>query len=110
MNDTKRITRPTPKERRARRPGSNVLQYLVSLAVPLVIVLFWCCYYVVLPSDDVLSVRVLHKARPSFTDTLVFVSKFADDYNRATDERQAEIEKSYLYQRLLQTGIVRRTE
>jgi len=99
-----------PKPRRSRVLTWRILQVLASLAVPGVIVAFSSAYYVVLPSDDVLSVRVIRKPRLAFKDTVVFVSKFAEDYNRATDEEQEEIEKTYLYKRLLQTGIVRRTE
>lgn len=90
--------------------GNRVAQYLTSLAVPAVIAAFWWTYHVVLPSDDVLSMRVLRKERGSFSGTVVFAQKFVDDYNRATGETQDQLEKTYLYRRMLQTGIVRRSE
>jgi len=90
--------------------GNRVAQYLTSLAVPAVIAAFWWTYHVVLPSDDVLSMRVLRKEHGTFSGTVVFAQKFVDDYNRAPGETQDQLEKTYLYRRLLQTGIVRRSE
>ncbi len=90
--------------------GNRVAQWLTSLAVPAVLAAFWWTYHVVLPSDDVLSMRVLRKERGSFSGTVVFAQKFVDDYNRANGEAQDQIEKTYLYRRMLQTGIVRRSE
>ncbi|MFN7955423.1 MAG: hypothetical protein U0610_27110 [bacterium] len=104
--------RPEPAPAPAPKPSKAIrfAQYLTSLAVPATIAVFWWRYHVVLPSDDVFSMRVLRKEHGGFNDTVVFVGKFVDDYNRSGAEAQAEIEKRYLYRRLVNTGIVRRAE
>ena len=105
-----RRTEPTPSPTPKPSKAIRLAQVLTSLAVPATIAAFWWCYHVVLPSDDVFSMRVLRKEHGGFADTVVFVGKFVDDYNRAGNEGQAEIEKRYLYRRLVNTGIVRRAE
>ena len=108
------IHRKLEPERPAPAPppmlGNRIAQYVTSLAVPVVLAAFWWTYHVVLPSDDVSSMRTLRKERGSFSGTVVFAQKFVDDYNRANGETQVQLEKTYLYRRLLQTGIVRRSE
>jgi hypothetical protein len=101
---------PAKRPQRGPQTRFKILQYLTSFAVPLVIVAFVALYHVVLPSDDVTSVQVLRKERPAFRGTLVFVPRFVEDYNRAEGDEQEAIEKTYLYRRLLEVGIVRRSD
>lgn len=110
------MTAPKEKTRSVRLPGpapskrSTLAPWLVSLLVPVLLAGFSCVYHVVLPSDDVLSVRVIRKQQPTLDGTVVFVPSFVDTYNRASVEDQQRMEQTYLYRRLVQTGIVKRTE
>ena len=93
----------------APRPGdlkSRLTPWLGEILIIGSLALFTLAYHVVFPSDDIFAVRVIRKQSPGIAGTVVNVPSFVNGYNAASLARQQELERTYLYRRLVETGMV----